>query len=73
MTENAVLTPDHGYMHVEMSYDQLVTTYYTYLGINEKPAENRTLAARFYQDAGMNQLKRPLEQPAYGYLRPGNY
>jgi alkaline phosphatase D len=60
-------------MNVEVNYTHLVTSYYGYPGNQQaRVPGNRTLAARWVQEVGVNQVKRPLEVPKYGQIKSGN-
>lgn len=60
-------------MQVEVSYENITTSYYGYPGNQQASVpENRTLGARFVQQRGMNQVQRPLSEVAFGVTKAGN-
>ena len=60
-------------MHLDISYDQVTCSWYSYPGNQEaRVPDNRTLAFQSVQLAGVNQIQRPLQQPAIGAIRSGN-
>lgn len=61
-------------MTVSINYTHLETSWYEYPGNQQQRVpNNRTLAMRAVQEAGTNQVKRPLMQPVFGAVKPGNY
>lgn len=64
---------DRGYMTVSVNYTHLETSWYEYPGNQQQRVPgNRTLAFRAVQKAGMNQVQRPLLNPKFGAVKPGN-
>ncbi len=62
---------DRGYMNLEISYDQLKTTYWAYPDNQIKRTQNRTMSAQFVQLPGKNQVERPLSS-VFGAIKAGN-
>lgn len=64
---------DRGYMTVSVNYTHLETSWYEYPGNQQQRVpNNRTLAFRSVQPVGLNQVQRPLMQPKFGAIKPGN-
>ncbi len=60
-------------MRVEVSYDNITTSYYRYPGKQQMRVEqNRTLGIQFVQKAGINQVQRPLPKANFGVTKPAN-
>lgn len=60
-------------MTVTVNYTHLETTWYEYPGNQQaRVPNNRTMAFRASQQAGMNQITRPLMKPVFGATKPGN-
>ena len=65
---------DRGYMHIAVNYTHLETKWYGYPGNQQaRVPQNRTLAMSAIVEAGMNQVQRPLNQPTFGKVKPGNF
>jgi len=68
------LIPDRGYMTLTVNYTHIETSWYEYPGNQQaRVPDNRQLAMRAVVEAGMNQVQRPLQQPAFGAIKPGNF
>lgn len=69
-----LLAIDRGYMTLTVNYTHVETSWYEYPGNQQaRVPENRTLAMRAVVEAGMNQVQRPLQQPTFGAIKPGNF
>jgi alkaline phosphatase D len=65
---------DRGYMTLTVNYTHVETSWYEYPGNQQaRVPEARTLAMRAVVEAGMNQVQRPLQQPTFGAIKPGNF
>jgi alkaline phosphatase D len=65
---------DRGYMTLTVNYTHVETSWYEYPGNQlARVPEARTLAMRAVVEAGMNQVQRPLQQPTFGAIKPGNF
>lgn len=61
-------------MTLTVNYTHVETSWYEYPGNQEaRVPEGRKLAMRATIEAGMNQVQRPLLQPNFGAVKPGNY
>ena len=63
-----------GYMTLNINYTHVETVWYSYPGsFTARVSNNREEAMRVVQQVDMNQIQRPLAQPRYGKVKPGNF
>lgn len=60
-----------GYMSVEVSYDNITTSYYAYPTNQQQRNNTRLLSARFVQKPGTNSVERPIKS-VFGAVKEGN-
>jgi alkaline phosphatase D len=73
-SESNRLILDRGYMTLTVNYTHVETSWYEYPGNQQaRVPDNRQLAMRAVVEAGMNQVQRPLQQPTFGAIKPGNF
>ena len=63
-----------GYMTLNVNYTHVETVWYSYPGsFTTRVSDKREEAMRVVQEVGVNQIQRPLSQPKYGRVKPGNF
>jgi alkaline phosphatase D len=61
-------------MTLTVNYTHVETSWYEYPGNQEgRVPEARTLAMRAIIEANSNHVQRPLQQPHFGAVKPGNF